>query len=112
MNLTKLGFSAWIIILNIVLLTILLIVVTSKRGEYFVNYPQQVDPNAPIKSNPEANTANNNYASILMYIKNNPSSSLKFISDIKQKFFNDSCTVKDNIDFNNIAQMPSGMPFS
>ena len=112
MNLTKLGFSAWIIILNIVLLTILLIVVTSKRGEYFVNYPQQVNPNAPIKSNPEANTANNNYASILMYLQKNPSSSLKFISDIKQKFFNDSCTVKNNIDFNNIAQMPSGMPFS
>ena len=112
MNLTKLGFSAWIIILNIVLLTILLIVVTSNKRDYFVNYPQQVNPNAPIKSNPEANTANNNYASILMYIQKNPSTSLKFISDIKQKFFNDSCTVKNNIDFNNIAQMPSGMPFS
>ena len=47
-----------------------------------------------------------------MYIQKNPASSVKFISDIKQKFFNDSCTVKDNIDFNNIAQMPNGMPFS
>jgi hypothetical protein len=112
MNLSKLGYSAWIIILNIVLLSILLIVLTSNRREYFINYPQQVNPNAPIKSKPEANTANNNYASILMYIQKNPASSVKFISDIKQKFFNDSCTVKDNIDFNNIAQMPGGMPFS
>ena len=112
MNLARLGFSAWIIVLNIVLLTTLLIVVTSKNRDYFINYPQQVNPTAPIKSNPEANTANNNYASILMYIQKNPASSIKFISDIKQKFFNDSCTVKDNIDFNNIAQMPNGMPFS
>ena len=112
MNLTRLGFSAWIIVLNIVLLSILLIVVTSKRRDYFINYPQQVNPTAPIKSNPEANTANNNYASILMYIQKNPANSVKFISDIKQKFFNDSCTVRDNIDFNNIAKLPSGMPFS
>ena len=72
MNLARLGFSAWIIILNIVLLTTLLIVVTSNRRDYFVNYPQQVNPTAPIKSNPEANTANNNYASILMYIQRIP----------------------------------------
>jgi hypothetical protein len=112
MNLTRLGFSAWIIVLNIVLLSILLIAATSKRRDYFINYPQQVNPTTPIKSNPEANTANNNYASILMYIQKNPANSVKFISDIKQKFFNDSCTVRDNIDFNNIAKLPSGMPFS
>lgn len=112
MNLTRLGFSIWIIILNIALLSILLIVITSKRSEYFINYPQQINPNAPIKSNPEANTANNNYASILMYIQKNPNNSIKFISDIKQKFFDDSCTIRDNIDFNSIAQMPNGMPFS
>jgi hypothetical protein len=112
MNLYKLGSSSWIIILNIVLLITLLIVVTSGRRDYFINYPQQVNPNADIKSNPEANTANNNYASILMYIQKNPAKSVKFVTDIKQKFFNDSCTIKDNIDFNNIAQMPNGMPFS
>ncbi len=112
MNLYKLGSSSWIIILNIILLITLLIVITTGRREYFINYPQQVNPNAPVKSNPEANTANNNYASILMYIQKNPSSSVKFITDIKQKFFNDSCTIKDNIDFNSIAQMPNGMPFS
>jgi hypothetical protein len=46
-----------------------------------------------------------------MYIQKNPSESLKFIQDIKNKFFEDSCTVKSNIDFNNIAQMRDGMPF-
>jgi len=84
----------------------------SNKRDSFINYPQQVNPSSTIKSNPEANTANNNYASILMFLQKNPAKSVKFISDIKQKFFNDSCTVKNNIDFNNIAQLPSGMPFS
>ena len=77
-----------------------------------LNYAQQVDPIAKPKSNPEANSANNNYASILMYIQQNPSKSLNFIKDIKDKFFEDSCKVKSNIDFANIASMPGGLPFS
>ena len=112
MNLLKLGKSSWIIILNMILLGTLLIVIMSNKRDSFINYPQQVNPNASVKSNPEANTANNNYASILMFLQKNPSNSVKFIADIKQKFFNDGCTVKDTIDFNNIAQMPNGMPFS
>ena len=112
MNLFKLGKSSWIIILNIILLGILLTVLMSNKRDSFINYPQQVNPSAPVKSNPEANTANNNYASILMFLQKNPANSVKFITDIKQKFFTDSCNVKDNIDFNNIAQMPNGMPFS
>jgi len=112
MNLLKLGKSSWIIILNIILLGILITVLMSNKRDSFINYPQQVNPSSTIKSNPEANTANNNYASILMFLQKNPAKSVKFISDIKQKFFNDSCTVKNNIDFNNIAQLPSGMPFS
>jgi hypothetical protein len=63
------------------------------------------------KSN-EASSANNNYASLLMFIKQNPQTSAKFITDIKQKFFKPTCEVKDNIDFANIAKMPNGMPFS
>jgi len=112
MNLLKLGKSSWILILNIILLGILLTVLMSTTRDSFINYPQQVNPDATVKSNPEANTANNNYASILMFLQSNPSKSVKFIADIKQKFFTDSCNVKDNIDFNNLAQLPNGMPFS
>lgn len=112
MNLTKLGFSSWIIILNLILLIILFIVIITKPSESFINYPQQVNPVADIKSNPDASVANNNYASILMFLQKNPAKSVKFIADIKQKFFNDDCTVKDNIDFKTIAKLPNGMPFT
>jgi hypothetical protein len=79
-----------------------------------MNYPQLVDPLAkPEKTAISGiSEANNNYASILMFIQKNPSNSIKFIEDIKQKFFDDSCKVKSSIDFNNIAQMPNGMPFN
>jgi predicted ATPase len=68
---------------------------------------------APVdtKSNHEKDSANNNYASILLYIQNNPSKSFKFIQDIKQKFFDNSCSIKNDIDFNKIAQLPNGMVF-
>ncbi len=112
MNLLKFGYSSWIIILNVVLFVTLLLCIFGNNRDTFINYPQMVDPSAPVRSNPEAITANNNYAAILMYIKKNPEQSAKFISDIRQKFFNDSCTVKDNINFNEVATMPNGMPFS
>jgi len=111
MNLTKLGFSSWIIFLNITLILVLLIQLYRYSNESYINYSQQVNPSAPIKSDPDATAANNNYASILMFLQKNPAKSVKFIKDIKQKFFMDDCTVKDNIDFNNIAQLPDGMPF-
>jgi hypothetical protein len=84
---------------------------STKQRDSFVNYPQQVNPIAKITNNADSTTANNNYASILLFLQNNPSKSGKFIADIKNKFFMDSCTVKDNIDFTSIAQMPDGMPF-
>ena len=112
MNLTKLGFSSWIIVLNIILLLTLLYVISTNRRDSFMNYPQQVDPLAKSQStNNGASEANNNYAALLMFIQKNPSNSINFIEDIKQKFFDDSCKVKPQIDFNNIAQMPSGLPF-
>ena len=111
MNLTKLGTSSWIIILNSILLIILFIIIVSKPREYFINYPQQVNPSATPKTNPDVVAANNNYVSILMFIKQHPDISAKFISDLKQRFFKESCEVKSNIDFNNIAQMPNGLPF-
>jgi hypothetical protein len=114
MNLTKLGFSSWIIVLNIILLLTLLYLISTNRRDSFINYPEQVDPLAkPQKSSaPGAPEANNNYAALLMFIQKNPSNSINFIEDIKQKFFDDSCKVKSSIDFNNIAQMPNGMPFN
>jgi hypothetical protein len=111
MNLSKLGPSSWIIFVNISLLLIFLYIISIKYRESFINYPQQIDPLAEVKSNPETASANNNYASILMYIQKNPSKSVNFIKDIKTKFFDGNCNVKRNIDFNNIAQMPDGMPF-
>ena len=111
MNLTKLGKSGWIIFVNLLLLIILLYVIQQPNIDLFTNYPQQVNPMAEPKSNPEKDSANNNYASILLYIQQNPSKSLKFIQDIKQKFFDSSCSIKSDINFNNIAQMPNGMPF-
>jgi hypothetical protein len=111
MNLAKLGISGLIIFLNLALLLILLYVIRQPTLELFTNYPQQVNPMAEPKSNPEKDSANNNYASILLYIQNNPSKSFKFIQDIKQKFFDSSCSIKSDIDFNKIAQMPNGMVF-
>ncbi len=90
---------------------ILLYVIQQPTLDLFTNYPQQLNPMAEPKSNPEKDSANNNYASILLYIKNNPSKSFKFIQDIKQKFFDSSCSIKSDIDFNKIAQMPNGMVF-
>ena len=114
MNITKLGFSSWIIILNVLLLFILLYVISINHRDSFINYPQSLDPLAKPQKTAIAgiSEANNNYASILMFIQKNPSNSFKFIEDIKQKFFDDSCKVKSSIDFNNIAQMPNGMPFN
>ncbi len=111
MNLTKLGTNSFIILLNLILLIILLYVIRQSQLELFTNYPQQVNPSAEPKSNPKKDAANNNYAAILLYIKNNPSESFKFIQDIKQKFFDSSCSIKSNIDFNKIAQLPNGMVF-
>jgi hypothetical protein len=112
MNLSRLGTSSWIIILNIILLMILFYILYSKSADSFINYPQQVDPMAKPVSNPDIEVANNNYASLLMFIQNNPSKSLNFIQDIKKKFFDDSCKVKSNIDFRSIAQLPLGVSFS
>ena len=124
MNITKLGFSSWIIILNIVLLLTLIYVITTNNHDSFINYPASPsDPLAKPATTATADVAeaNNNYASILMFIQKNPSKSIKFIQDIKQKFFDDSCTVKSNIDFSNMLHTSNvsigsvratGMPFN
>lgn len=111
MNLAKFQKSSWIFILTSFILLLVLSLILSRR-ELFTNYPQQVNPSAPIKTNSDAVTANNNYAAVLLYIQNNPSDSIKFIQDIQQKFFDSNCSLKNNINFSTIAQMPNGMPFS
>ena len=120
MNITKLGFSSWIIILNIVLLLTLIYVITTNNHDSFINYPSSSNPLAKpttttIAVAADVAEANNNYASILMFIQKNPSKSIKFIQDIKQKFFDNSCTVKSNIDFSNMLHTSNGstgMPFN
>ena len=112
MNLSKLAASSWIIILNIILLSILFYILYSKTSDSFINYPEQVDPMAKPISNPDIEQANNNYSALLMFIQNNPSKSINFIQDIRKKFFDDTCKVKSNIDFTSIAQFPLGVPFS
>jgi len=112
MNLYSLNFSSKIFLLNILLLFVLIYIIYSKRIDYFVNYGQQVDPMAKPQNNPDIDAANNNYSSLLMFIKSNPSKSVNFIQDIRQKFFDNTCKVKSNIDFPNIAQLPLGVPFS
>ena len=113
MNPTTLGFSAWLIILNIVLIITLVLSIIIRPYEHFINYPEQVNPTAKISSDSDASaTANNNYASILMFLQNNPAKSGKFIEDIKLKFFDTSCNIKSDINFKSIATMPYGMPFS
>ena len=52
----------------------------------------------------DASDANMNYTSLLLFLKKNPDKSVKFITDIKNKFFDESCTVK-NINFDTITQL-------
>lgn len=117
MNLLKLKSSLWIIIINLILILILIWnLYVNLSYKYFTDLPDIL--NSISKMSPsitqlnDSSMVNNNYASILLFIQQNPQKSSQFISDIKQKFFKSSCEVKDNIDFKNIAQMTNGMPFS
>lgn len=56
------------------------------------------------KTDSDASDANMNYTSLLLFLKKNPDKSVKFITDIKNKFFDDSCTVK-NINFDKITEL-------
>jgi len=113
MNILRLGWSSWILILNIVLL-ILIIYKSNTYNTYdrFKNYAQQVDITNVVKSNPDVNEANENYAQLMYFIQNNPGKSLNFIEDIKNKFFTSSCNVKSNINFNNLVNTSKGVIFS
>lgn len=57
----------------------------------------------------ETEEANHHYISLLQYLQKYPDKSVKFLDDIKTKFFKD-CTVND-IDFKTIVEFPNGMVF-
>lgn len=118
MNLLNLGISSWILILNLILLTILIVQANIKYSKHdkiydnYKNYAQQVDITKVIKSNADVNNANQNYAELMHFIQNNPDKSVKFIEDIKNKFFTASCNIKSNIQFNNLTNSANGMIFN
>ncbi len=85
--------------------------ILKNNNELFVNYVNQVDPTKPVINDSNNMDANMNYTSLLLFLKNNPSKSNIFIKDIQTKLFNDSCKVKDNINFDKITELPYGLPF-
>ena len=90
----------------IICLCILLIIL----GYQIVSFAEPFDSNplgAVVKTDSSASDAaeaNMNYTSLLLFLKNHPDKSVKFITDIKNKFFDESCTVK-NINFDTITQL-------
>lgn len=80
-------------------------------ADTFVNVPQQVNPEAPITTDSAVTEANDQYAALLLFLKNNPSKAAGFLTDIQRKFFDRSCTLRSDIDFNDILNFPEGAPF-
>jgi hypothetical protein len=99
------------ILFVLLFLIFILLYLFKNNNEMFINYPNQVDPTKPITNDSSNMDANSNYTSLLLYLKNNPAKSNILIKDIKTKFFNDSCEVKDNIEFDKIIELPYGLPF-
>ena len=81
------------------------------RTDAFLNYPQQVNPVAAMTTQPEVTAANDNYAALLLFLQNNPSQTARFLADIQQKFFDKSCIVRSDIDFQGIVNFTNGAPF-
>jgi len=78
-------------------------------GYQIVSFAEPFDSNplGAVKTDSSASDAaeaNLNYTSLLLFLKNHPDKSVKFITDIKNKFFDESCTVK-NINFDTITQL-------
>lgn len=59
----------------------------------------------------EIESANTNYAGLLLFLKKYPTRAIPFIKDVKDKLYGDSCTVRPDIDFENLAKFPNGMVF-
>jgi hypothetical protein len=111
MNITKLNLNILGIFLIIFICITFLYILLIKYQESFINYPEQINPLSKYDSDVKSNVANNNYTSLLMYIKSNPYDSFKFIKDIQTKFFDNNCNIKTDIDFKNIEILQHGLPF-
>ena len=111
MNLSKRDWSVCILVLLFVLLTVLSLPLLGLARETFANPPVTSLPPV-VPDDPKVVAANTNYASLLQFIKENPSKSAKFIMDIRQKFFNNECQVKEYINFDDITTFSDGAPFT
>lgn len=86
---------------------LLLLLLLAPARESYMNYPQlpTIDPSAaPAKAatatSQKAAEANVNYRSLLKYVQENPASAFTFLADLKSKFFDESCQLKQpRIDF-------------
>lgn len=93
-------------IIHIFLATILLYIMIylfhyTKEG--FVTIPTMTIP-AGNQQSAALDTLNGNWRSILDYLSKNPEKALPFITDVKDKFFSDTCSLKQpRIDFQNLA---------
>lgn len=91
----------------IICLCILLVIIGYQIIKGLAVEPFDSNPLAVVKTDSDASDAsdaNMNYTSLLLFLKKHPEKSVKFITDIKKKFFDDSCTVK-NINFDTITQL-------
>ena len=91
----------------IICLCILLTIIGYQIIKEFAVEPFDSNPLSVVKTDStasDASDANMNYTSLLLYLKKHPDKSVKFITDIKNKFFDESCTVK-NINFDTITQL-------
>ena len=86
-------------------LLLLAVIASRRKQEPYMNYPQLpvIDPTASpaaAKTDQKAAEANVNYRSVLKYLQENPANAFTFLADVKAKFFDDSCRLKEpRIDF-------------
>jgi hypothetical protein len=82
---------------------------------YTIIQPREPRPyegfDAKEPSQEDLEAANSHYAALLLFIQKYPARSIPFIEDVKNKFYETSCTVKPSIDFSSIASFPKGMIF-
>lgn len=96
-----------------VLISIVLYVIYQRLRSNSMTLHHQIDEfkdsSAPTEE--ELESANTNYAALLLFLQKYPEKSIPFIKDMKDKLYGGECTVKPSIDFKNIAKFPNGMVF-
>ena len=93
-----------IIVFMCILLIIIGYQIKTFHIELFESNPLDTVVDAVVETDSDATEANMNYTSLLLFLKKHPDKSVKFITDIKNKLFDDSCTVK-TINFDKITQL-------